>query len=174
VISLSDLIFRGEFETARTAPGRAADKRFHAEALEFAAPYESPADAARDRREAAAARREATAIEREGQEQKRLAEDTVRDAYKGQIAANAPSRDYPVELMPDDSLVLHRGAAGDVRIGTATATGSTDALRAEVERLLRAWSGYATLFRDGQQRFPVALVVVVYQGRVLTRVAIAP
>jgi hypothetical protein len=175
-LSLSDEVFRHEFETARTAPDRARDRRTHAEALDFAATYEPRAEAARDRRDAVAARREATTIEREGRQAAATAEQTIRDAYTGQLATNAPSRDYPVELMPDDSLVLHRGAAGDVRLGTATnaAAASTDALRGEVDRLLRAWSGYATLFRDGRQRLPVALVTVVYQGRVLTRVGIAP
>jgi len=107
---------------------------------------------------------------------RRSIESKVTDIKKDQLRTNAPARHFPVEITADNRALLHLpGSAAPVNLGPIGAASTTFDLRTEIERLLRAFKGFKTLFVGPKGvKLAVAIFTVVHGGRRVVQLSLTP
>jgi hypothetical protein len=107
---------------------------------------------------------------------KRTIDAKIGDIKRDQVRDNSPARHYPVEISATNHALLYLpGRNNPVDLGAIGTVATTFDLRADVERLLRAWSGAKTLFTGPRgTKLTVAMVTVVYGSRRVVQVELRP
>ena len=106
----------------------------------------------------------------------RAIETKVRDIKQEQIRDNTPARHFPVEISASNHALLHLpGRSTPVDLGSIGTVSTTIDLRAEVERLLRGFSGAKSLFVGPRgTKLTVIMFTVVYGGQRIVQLELRP
>jgi hypothetical protein len=102
---------------------------------------------------------------------------TLEGPYAAQLAANAPGRNYTIEIRSNRHAVVVGMRGVETDLGEVPQTvQTTSALENHLAGALRALPGFATFFdaAPGGQRLAVAMFVVFDAGRRVTDFALAP